>query len=336
MLRNRFQPEMPRMRNAFLATGLLLVSGIGCSANDATTPNGLSSTTGSGATGGSATDPTGSGGAGAGTGTGTGGSVSTTTGAGGTISIDPNGGTGATDENMAQSCDGKLKAVIRDFTPMHLDFEVAESPTVLATYNPAYPPRASNKFFQSDPGIVAPILGEDFKPVYAADPVVGSPTTTGKANFDQWFRDTPGVNMTTEYWLQFEDPDGDGVWTFDNGGEQFFPIDGELLGNYEWGNGRHNYHMTLELHSKFIYKPGMQFTFSGDDDVWVFINNQLVVDLGGVHTKAVGVANLDLLGLTPGQTYQLDFFWAERHIIDSNFRIDTSIQFIDCGIDVPR
>lgn len=68
----------------------------------------------------------------------------------------------------------------------------------------------------------------------------------------------------------------------------------------------------------------------------MFINNQLVVDLGGVHAKERGVANLDGLGLTPGEIYQLDFFWAERHVVDSNFLIETSLEFIDCGIDVPR
>jgi hypothetical protein len=35
-------------------------------------------------------------------------------------------------------------------------------------------------------------------------------------------------------------------------------------------------------------------------------------------------------------TNHLDFFWAERHVTASNFHIETSLDFINCGVDVPR
>ncbi|MBN1928604.1 MAG: fibro-slime domain-containing protein [Chlorobiaceae bacterium] len=57
-------------------------------------------------------------------------------------------------------------------------------------------------------------------------------------------------------------------------------------------------------------------------------NDQLVVDLGGVHSSENGSVNLDNLGLTQGQTYDFDLYFAERHTSQSNFRIDTSIELL--------
>ena len=78
------------------------------------------------------------------------------------------------------------------------------------------------------------------------------------------------------------------------------------------------------------------FTFRGDDDVFVFVNNQLAVDLGGIHGPVSGSVDLDAqadeLGLTEGEVYTLDLFQAERNPGGSNFRIDTSLDFKSCGI----
>jgi fibro-slime domain-containing protein len=87
----------------------------------------------------------------------------------------------------------------------------------------------------------------------------------------------------------------------------------------------YNFHFTTEIHVSFQYNGGETFTFTGDDDVWVFINKQLVIDLGGVHGAANANVQLDTLGLAPGGIYPLDVFHAERHTVQSNFRIDTTI-----------
>ena len=124
----------------------------------------------------------------------------------------------------------------------------------------------------------------------------------------------------------------------ENGGEDrggFFPLDNLGLKETtstqfdEEPHTRHNYHFTLRSGGTFVYRDGLYFDFSGDDDVYLFINNQLVLDLGGAHLKASKRVDLDDLkasmGLEKGKTYNFDFFYMERHTDDSNLRIRTNI-----------
>lgn len=170
-------------------------------------------------------------------------------------------------------------------------------------------------------GMVSSTLGADGKPVPVfADDASTPPDTnpTGfstKANFNQWYNDVAGVNMSTTVPLALTDLGGGKYEYVDS---TFYPIDGALLGN----QGRsHNYHFTMELHSAFTYKAGQTFSFTGDDDLWLFIDDKLVVDLGGVHGAETGGINLDTLGLTLGTDYAFDLFFAERHTTESNFKM---------------
>jgi len=156
---------------------------------------------------------------------------------------------------------------------------------------------------------------------------------TSMESFSEWFTDVPGKNLSSPLTLKFVKSE-DGSYVFDDkldptyqnlGG--FFPIDNLLFGN-SGGSPKHNYHFTFELHTEFTYHAGtgQVFKFIGDDDVFVFINNKLVIDLGGVHSAKDQFVDLDRLGLTDGQNYPLDFFFAERHRTQSNFRIQTNLK----------
>lgn len=145
---------------------------------------------------------------------------------------------------------------------------------------------------------------------------------------DEWYKDVAGVNQAMEYTLTLSRKGGgdvNGLAMYEYSSSSFFPIDNKLGGN----QGRnHNYHFTLAIPMEFTYQKGMKLTFSGDDDVWVFIDNKLALDLGGVHAKETATiddAKLVSLGLVENKTYRLDFFFAERHTTESNFVLTTSL-----------
>lgn len=177
------------------------------------------------------------------------------------------------------------------------------------------------KAIGDDKGMVEKVLGDDGTPVYAGKPA--TPTTHGKDAFFSWFHDVGGVNAKAPLSLTLAR--GDGLtYLFD--APAFFPADNILFGN----EGRpHNFHFTVQIHATFAYRGGETLTFRGDDDVWVFLNRRLALDLGGVHGAETASVSLDArkdeLGLTVGELHDFDLFFAERHANESSFHVETTI-----------
>ena len=138
--------------------------------------------------------------------------------------------------------------------------------------------------------------------------------------------------------------DEEGFWLADisenNEDGGFFPIDNlEFLDSaktvrnpkFDWDdqltkNGKkHNYSFAMKISAQFKYIKGQYFEFRGDDDVWVFINNRLVVDIGGCHNPVERAVDLDTLGLIEGREYPFHIFFSERNANGSNFKMRTSI-----------
>ena len=151
-------------------------------------------------------------------------------------------------------------------------------------------------------------------------------------SFNQWYNDVEGVNINIPLTLTLVLQE-DGSYVFDDqldsayqqlGG--FFPIENQGWGN-PGGSPDRNFHFTFELHTEFTYQEnGSQyFQFIGDDDVWVFIDGQLVIDLGGIHGSTEQYVDIARLDLEDGESYALDFFFAERHRTQSNFRFQTNL-----------
>lgn len=242
--------------------------------------------------------------------------------------------------NVDGTCQYMMAMTIRDFSKDHPDFEFG-----------------SLTGDHVVKGVVQSAIGPDpdRKPVLNTAGATKDPAITF-GTFDTWWR-TDSTNATPtmrSYESCYDLPmskSSDGLWEYDSFRDSpdhgFWPVEGTLNrfptetmtscyvkpppDSTTWvtsGQPKRNGNFCAESHATFIYSPGQKFAFRGDDDVWVYIDGKLVVDLGGVHTPKSDSVDLSKLNLTAGKTYKWDFFYCDRQPCGSSLRIKTSIFFL--------
>jgi len=196
-------------------------------------------------------------------------------------------------------------------------------------------------------GIVQTTLAADGKPVYNDAVDKTKSCTTNADDFYSWYHDSKYSQVVPDSLVLTAQTGG--TFVYDHSANcsrtthvcttpPFFPLDNRgwatppdgveipYLGLCTDDNQYHNFSFTSELRYWFEYMGNEKLDFTGDDDVWVFVNGYLAVDIGGVHVATNGSVTLDpaaatKYGLTQHQIYEIVVFQAERRLTQSSYKL---------------
>lgn len=145
---------------------------------------------------------------------------------------------------------------------------------------------------------------------------------TSESTFATWFRDQPGRNASANRSVRFADNDGDGVYEFYD--DDYTPIDNALYLNDASDHNRY-FTTTIEATAEYNACGGEFFEIRSDAEAWVFINDDLVIDLGSSSSGREQRIDLDRLDLNDGEQYTIRFFYAQRGSSASSLGIRTNV-----------
>ena len=249
--------------------------------------------------------------------------------------------------------EGKLRSVLTDTAPTNFSENFKNAKTyanISNAYDLAW--YLLNTIYQADTNMTT-VTGTDRQmhsvPIYgmavdAYKSIVLTDNGAGTYSFEAGYS---GTKKDVQY-----DRESGTIYNGTNGGDEsgFYPLEnlgyeqpGLLTATSKVNNGAKNGGFTLRGESQFVYNKAsnLYFTFTGDDDVYMYINGTLALDLGGAHgrnSKTVNLNNLDATkyGLKEGQVATFTFFYMERCSDASTFGIETNMELVQRAINVEK
>jgi fibro-slime domain-containing protein len=218
-----------------------------------------------------------------------------------------------------------VTGILRDFSESHPDFgdmpegglglyvDMVESsldadgkPTYTGSGDLVDPASISGSLFGFDDSLK--LLTEELNPAVQSD-----------ASFRQWFREIPTMNTSAVFPITLKRNDAIGRWVFNDRFDTHFTHLAAM---------NKNRHFTWEAVMKFTYVEkavDQTFVFGGNDDMWVYLNGELIADIGGMHGLTSVEVDMKDLGLNDGELYELKVFYAERDGGESRVRIESPV-----------